>query len=320
VQDGVVRNMRKNFLNVNIKVWNIKKCVMKKLGRDTMNGYPEIPSKFEPLPNDRQLFDEQAEARSKKIRSILSNTLINKKELVLIYQMGKVGSTSFQLLLRDIDRFEVFHLHRLNQVSNDSMIDRYLSTGCVELALKEIEWKEIADYIQVEKPQINVVTAMRDPIARNISAFFQNIDLEDLRHNDVENLIDKFLKNYPHDVPLNWFDEQFKEVLNINIFNYPFNRERGWDEICDGNYKCLLMTTEIDDNEKLAAVNHFFGLNLTAMKRANIGGKKEYSTTYKEFKEKINLPKRYVDKMLNSPIVEHFYTKQQVNQFYEKWT
>jgi SAM-dependent methyltransferase len=148
----------------------------------------------------------------------LYETLKSKKKLVLVYQMGKVGSASIKTKLKEYDDLAVYHIHRLNKKTNDLMIKMHLNNCNVELALQERKWKEISTFLQSEKPNLYIITAIRDPIARNISAFFQNYDFKQQKESDVSSLVYKFMNEYPHQLPLKWFDEQIKEVFWYRCF------------------------------------------------------------------------------------------------------
>jgi hypothetical protein len=178
---------------------------------------------------------------------------------------------------------------------------------------------EISDYLVYHKPVFNIVTAMREPIARNISAFFQNLDPIMIDKANINELIKRFMDKYPHHLPLTWFDEQIKHVFGIDIFKYPFNRKRGWDKINADNIKCLLITVESNDQEKLNAINNFFKLKLKELKRTNVGKKKQYADIYKKFIKALVIPIGYQHKMIDNPIVKHFYAPSQINDFYKRW-
>jgi hypothetical protein len=231
--------------------------------------------------------------------------------------MGKVGSASYAQNLSHSEDIAVFHVHRMGKMQNEQMIAYNLGRRRVPRAIKDREWQAIAQFVKSQHAEIHVLSAMRDPIARNISAFFQNLELEDVK--SVEALIDRFLRCYAHDVPLRWFDEQFRDVLGIDIFRFPFNREQGWDCFSDRQFNCLLLTAEIDDAVKLQAINSFLEIDLQAIERRNEGSRKAYAQLYQQFNGQISLPDSYLARLLDSKVVKHFYTTHQINQFRSKW-
>ncbi|MCF6263982.1 MAG: hypothetical protein L3J24_10405 [Xanthomonadales bacterium] len=260
-------------------------------------------------------------------KSVLTDTICqlqtaqeNNKKIVLVYQMGKVGSTTYTSSLEKLQSLEVFHIHRLKHQSNQSMIKYLLSLGHADLALKEFRWQVISQYINQHKPQLYIISAMRNPIARNMSAFFQNKSLGNLKNErDIELLIEGYLSKYNHDLPITWFDEQFNDALGINILDYPFNKQKGWVTFRQHNIHCLLMTAEAKDSEKASAINAFLDTSLSRLLRKNSGESKDYAFLYKSFKGKINLPASYINAQLNNKVVRHFYTHNQIQEFKCQW-
>lgn len=277
-----------------------------------------LPQKVDHPEQFQKIYKKNKDLVVAKVRQDFDEAVKQGKEIVLIYQMGKVGSSSYRSLLKKNNNYLVHQLHRLDSYSNEFMIKHYINNGNVQLAIHENMYKEIANYILTEKPQLKVLTSVREPIARNISAYFQHLSESDLSK-DTDSLIHSFLDNYPHELPLNWYDKQFKNVLDIDIFEYPFNKNRGWDEIIKDNLNILILTLEIDDSEKIKALNHFFGFNATRIPNANIAHNKRYAVKYRKFIDTIVFKQDFVQKLLDNDIVRHFYTKSQIEQFYSKW-
>jgi hypothetical protein len=264
-----------------------------------------------------QIYDELKDWVFEVALDRLEEATSNGRKIVLVYQMGKVGSASYAQNLSHSEDIAVFHVHRMGKTQNEQMIAYNLGRRRVPRAIKDREWQAIAQFIKSRQAEIHVVSAMRDPIARNISAFFQNLELEDVKN--VEALIDRFLRCYAHDVPLRWFDEQFRDVLGIDIFRFPFNREQGWDCFRDQQFNCLLLTAEINDAVKLQAIKSFLEIDLRAIERRNEGSRKAYAELYQRFKGQITLPETYLARLLESKVVKHFYTARQIGQFRSHW-
>jgi hypothetical protein len=51
----------------------------------------------------------------------------------------------------------------------------------------------------------------------------------------------------------------------------------------------------------------------------NIGAAKDYSQTYRRFKDSIRLPRDYVSARLDNKVVRHFYTPEQIEGFRSVW-
>lgn len=239
------------------------------------------------------------------------------KKIVLVYQMGKVGSTSYATALEKVDGISVMHIHRLNKRNTETMISRFLCDGMVGLAIKERRWQAVADFIDKCSHRIYILSAMRNPIDRNISAFFQNLEQE--INANIKKLMKNFLESYNHQIPERWFEAQFLEALGVDIYRYPFDKKRGWGSFDCRNYKCLLVTAEADDPKKVEGLNSFLGTDIKSLPRKNIGAGKQYSVLYRKFKERLILPESYIDSQLNTRVVSHFYTSAKIDEFKQRW-
>jgi hypothetical protein len=277
-----------------------------------------IPEIVESAEEANRIYQRFSDIVFRQTQEQLGSAAEQRKKLVLVYQMGKVGSTSYDAALGKLSNLLVFHAHRLNPRDTGKMTANKLSKGRIHMALVERAWEALADFLSRDSGQVHIVSAMRCPIDRNMSAFFQHLRLDG--RPDIDELIETFLATYHHAGPARWFQEQFHETLGIDIFRHPFNRERGWDSFADGKYRCLLMTAEINDARKMEALNSFLGTGLRVIQRKNIGSAKDYSDLYRVFKEKISLPRSYVDAQLGSRVVAHFYTPAKIEEFRSRWS
>ena len=273
-------------------------------------GEVAVPRIVESVETAKEMYAEKNEAVYEETQSLLRESIVAGKKVVLIYQMGKVGSSSYAAALKQDKNLCVFHIHRLN---NDRMITHFLNNRLLAKAVEERKWQAISDYLNRHSPVVHIISAMRNPINRNISAFFEN---HEFKKNEIaEELIDKFTANYPHLVPLNWFDEQFRDALGVDIFTHAFDKERGWSNFDHENIRCLLLTAEIPDQEKIKAINSFLGTELVSLERRNVAKEKHYSEVYKVFRRGISLPEDYVSTQLDNKVVRHFYTKEKIRGF-----
>src|SRR5437016_3236817 len=102
---------------------------------------------------------------------------------IIVHQMGKVGSKSVQLSLRKAYealgiQIPIYHTHTLNsfeQGKQNAFQDRKQRNPADRLAA--LEYGEIIRKQIDENPtqHWNIVSLVRDPIARNISAFFESL-------------------------------------------------------------------------------------------------------------------------------------------------
>jgi len=268
-----------------------------------------------------QEFIKKESQTVKNTNKTITDAYINGRKIVLIYQMGKVGSTSYASALTRSKKLQVFHVHRMLPISNYQMIRNFLSKEQVDQALRERTWMELYDKIILEHKPVYIITAVRDPISRNISAFFENIKNyysfdEEIT---IEKAIHSFIRKYKHSVPIEWFYDQMKKALKINVFNYSFDVERGYDHIIHENIKVLILKSELDNRIKEEAIKNFLSLDSLKINNENITPQKINNIRYNDFKRRIVLSPNYLEEMLNTEMVKHFYSQEMIDQIRDKW-
>ncbi|MDJ0578269.1 MAG: putative capsular polysaccharide synthesis family protein [Xenococcaceae cyanobacterium MO_234.B1] len=225
---------------------------------------------------------------------------------VLVYQMGKVGSSSIYRSLLKQYAGVVLHSHSFSLNHEAPKIRRLFHWAIVNA-----------------RP-LKVISLTREPIGRNVSAFFQNFErVTGVPYAEanfsIKELKAIFLSNYKHEIPLKWFDNNILANFGIDVFSTPFP-ENGISTYSNNNIELLVMRLEISDNEKITAINNFLGLDRFQLHNTNIGKKKGYSKTYKAFTSKVKFSPDYIDKMCDSKYFNYFYSKEAINAARKKWS
>lgn len=235
------------------------------------------------------------------------------KAEVFIYQMGKVGSSTLFNSIKNSAQFHNYDKDAPQKYFAKSKIGIYRS-----IRWKAFYWstKIRIKYLEKKGKKIKIISMARDPVARNISAFFQV--LEKGKKYKTDKLINDFFNKTYHEVPLNWFDIELKRHFGIDIYKYKFPKEKGFYIIKYKNIELLLLKLEMF-NQCLNDIKNFIGEDFE-IKNENISEKKWYSDMYKDFKKEIIFPKEYLEKMYRSKFTNHFYTEEEINRFYSKWT
>jgi hypothetical protein len=174
------------------------------------------------------------------------------------------------------------------------------------------------------KRKVKIITLVREPLGRNISAFFENLPLyigvgKKETDYQLKKLIDIFIKEYSHDVPLQWFDFELEKATGIDVYSYSFPRDKGYMKIEENNIELLIMKLETPDALKERVIADFLHLDKFKLVSQNIGKDKVYSKTYQQFKKTVKLPSAYVRKMLSSKYTKHFYSEKEIGALWVKW-
>ena len=259
-------------------------------------------------------------------------------EPLIIYQMGKVGSSTLMRTFEALDHpYELFQVHALTWPWIRKIEEQYRHAssvrGCPILDEHILASRYLRQRMDRSKPgaRWKIITLVRDPIARNISTFFQGFPIyfphlrgliED--SGDMETrlnrVIDVFLNQYAeHDSPLIWYDEHFKPVFDVDVFDTPFDTSKGYQVYRTDRADVLLMRLEDLDRIFPQAIHEFAGLRVNDIKSANISSQKPYSSTYGAFKKRIELPIAYVERSYGSRFARHFYSPTELADFSARW-
>lgn len=230
---------------------------------------------------------------------------------ILIYQPGKVGSTTICTNIRK-SGLACVHEHRLNGIDE--------------------EGKDILKKLDILK----IITLVREPISRNISRFFQYFEgpslgpiicvipemqfmeviIERLKHGYHE--IPYYNNNILHN-PFDWFDKELKAVFGVDIYAHPFDKEKGYSIIKQGNIEVLAMKLE-KLNSLESVIGEFINVPNFKLINANEGDKKPYKYLYKNVKDAIKIPREVFDEYYkNNPKMDHFYSEEEKAAFLKKW-
>ena len=253
--------------------------------------------------------------RRRKIKAAEIKVLRSSKDdelpRIIVYQMGKVASSSIYKALKKRNDCYGFHTHRLTLTkANDNLNKR----GRHSISL--------AEHLIKPKRPTKIITLVRDPFARNISAYFENNEkakAPNLDTNQINALIDDFIENGNHNHNQNWYDNEFKKALDIDIFAYEFDRERGWSTFKQGPFEVLVLKTNLPDSEKTKQIAKFTGIEDLVIDRINETGAKKSNHCYKQFKETIRFPSEIAQPIFESRFTQHFFTQSEIDAMKTQW-
>ena len=241
---------------------------------------------------------------------------------VLIYTMAKVGSMSLYRSLKDQVGVPVFHIHTMQQKKIEEAYQLCRAKGW---------WPDSKNpgaliYHQKikRKKSVKIITAVRDPIARNVSAFFEVFRFYTGQNatkykGKTINLQEVFMEALPHQFPLTWLDDELKTSTGIDVYQQPFDPTKKYKIYHFQNIDLLLLRTDLEDQHKEKVVCEFLQLPDFKLQNYNVGSEKAYAKLYHNFKTQINLPEAYLTKMLESKYCQHFYSKEEIEGFYRLW-
>jgi hypothetical protein len=243
---------------------------------------------------------------------------------VLIYQMAKSATTT---VLRSLERAGVhaIEVHMMNPETIRRLRSNMRTAGISTLQMDiDIIGHSVRRGIVEAGRRAKIVNLVRDPVARNASLYFQILDRvwqTDNAHEKIglDRLLEEFHTRFDHDRTLDWFDDEFKPVLGVDIYAQEFPHAQGWLRIEAGQYDILLMRVDLDDASKQRLLSEFLGVEGLKLSRENVGAQKPYAETYREFLRALRLSEEYVDRMLESKYARHFFTDEERRVLRSKW-
>lgn len=273
------------------------------------------------------------------------------RDPLLVFTMGKVASTAIYnaLKARLTDR-SVFQLHWLTAGRLAADDAQYLAAARAHRNTP-LERRFRPRYVwegQYLSGRLNeatergvrhdVVTLVRDPVARNVSAFFQNLLLffnfdheRELQTRPVAEVaadmrrlyLDHYVQGQPrilHDGdPLTWLDDELKAVFGIDVYSVPFPKSEGFRLYESAEARVLLLRVEDLKRSAAPAFKAFLDLDDFTLPRSNAAQDKDYAALYAAFLEGISFPADYLERMYGSKMARHFYTADELARFRAQW-
>ncbi len=286
------------------------------------------------------------------------------KPVICIHQIGKVGSTSvLQTLNHFLPGEKIHQTHGLSERRMLDSIIRWLDRSRRSPGFKPspnlLSSIEVSGYLHggLEQRDWYLLSLVRDPIGRNVSAFFQNLHLvwvhrlpaaareicsrllrkksgpvpgEDEIHEVARALVALFHERYSRQFLDRWFDDEMCGVFGIDVFAEPFAPDRGYQLYQNKRVRLLLLRIEdlaagfepglrawLDGSPWQNALMAGGGLELP---RANEAGNKRYALLYRKFMDQLTFDPAVVEQEYASRTARHFYSGLERARFAAKWT
>lgn len=248
--------------------------------------------------------------------------------ILLVHTPGKVGSKAMVAALNAscVSTDSVFHTHRINP---DNLVD----VGPERAALAPRRTWYTADFLgqALRRPNnksVVVLSAVRDPIARSLSAFLQNlerygasrrpittgsaVDLADITHQFVEHLEGHAVTD--------WFALELNAMFGVDIFAAPFDHEAGYQALTRDRLSVGVIRHDRFDDALAPFIRAVAGLDAPRVGRINDSSAKGYGEVYAAMRASMRLPSQLVERTYDSVYVRHFFTDEERESAVTRWT
>lgn len=241
---------------------------------------------------------------------------------LLVFTMAKVGSLSVHLSVKRSTSIPSFHIHTLDNDEVQTKIKACFDRGVYPDSRSPVPFilKEIID----KRKPYKVISLFRNPIERNISAFFDAFEFNmgmPAEHfkGGLNELQAAFFEHVNHRYVVSWFDDYFLPATGINVYDFGFDKELGYGKIEVENTSILLMNTAIEDGTKQQLIADFLEVPNFELVNANVTSQSKASGLYEAFKNHMSFDQAYINDLLGSRFFEHFFTPEEALRTREKW-
>jgi hypothetical protein len=243
---------------------------------------------------------------------------------LVVFSMGKTGSTAIARAVQDETGRRVFQVFRLDPERLEQAEGRYRAGARPPFPGAMHLWE--SEHLLRHPPSAGapwtVITTVREPIAQAVSAFFHGSGRRVLPDDGATTgaLTDTLLDEGWVRTPLRWFDREFAPAFGIDLLSTPFDPEVGQLVVEAPTARVLVIR-----QESLAAapeaLARFLGRPAPVPVPArNEATSKEYGARYRDFLASVRLPGAVVDQAYASRYARHFYADSELERFRLRWT
>jgi hypothetical protein len=243
---------------------------------------------------------------------------------ILLYEMGGMAAAAFKSSLQKSGHgLDLTHVHVLN----------HLFIRELNAARRAVGWSTMIPpnqtrgywrRLQAEGP-LKVIALVDDPVAINLAAYFQNLDLAfqmqaACTHLSMDAIIQGFFERHQHTFPLAWFSKEVHQTLGIDVYARPFPHKDKAVRLEGGGHELLVLRKDLDDAEKGKLLDDFLGITGLDIQHAHAENERHHPDLYQDFVAALKLPQTYLSQMYDSKYARHFYTEAEIHQLREKWS
>lgn len=256
----------------------------------------------------------QATALRVAVLPALACRLATADQVVLVHQMGKVGSRAIvDAIERSVAGVTVFHSHRLNLAvrREERALRRH---GTWSPPKSWVEASVLARVLPRWTRGLTVITVVRNPVDRGVSAFLQEPwryvpELGrggSLMKLPRQRIVDCYERYFPHEYALDWLDLELRDVFGVDLYDIPFGGPGSYIETSNhGQNIYCFRYEELAEAFRLVSTRAL-GKTLE-LGRVNTAEGKGYNELRKHLRATAKLPADVIGRIEASRLVKHFY-------------
>lgn len=251
---------------------------------------------------------------------------------ILIYQPGKVGSSSVYYSLKSSIKNPVFHVHNMTEKGLERII-KNLEANNLPIYHHIIISNILLQKFKAESiNKIYIITLVREPINWILSGIFQNLErlapnlYTKGQHASIEELT-KFAQDFisrPNEIVQfadNWFKNELEAFSGIDILSEEYQHQNGYTLAHNKEFSVLLFRLEDLDQSFSEGITSLLGSQSSdiSLKKINIGNEKWYASMYQKVKNNLKIDKVVLEQICEARFVQKYYSSEHQNIF-NKWS
>lgn len=241
---------------------------------------------------------------------------------VVVYQMGKVGSSSVERFLL---KKEIHTLHT-HKISNTDIF--FIHPAAISRS-KYFRVKFLYIFVEwiVRRKKCKIITIIRDPMDQALSQMFHHLAFliytrtnKDSRKEKVANDLfkDILIQDVNYKFADEWMKLEFNNTMGVDYLDYRFNRDLGYGFINTDMKQALVLRFE-NLSDLTDVIAKFVGLDHFQLDAVNRGSHKWYGDLYDNFKATLTINKNMFSDMYETDYFKHFYQQNALKEKAEEW-
>ena len=249
-------------------------------------------------------------------------------EPVFVFCHPRVSSKSLKLAIDGTPGLRAVHLHVITERHARWRYGQPVVAGDGVACWGAAPARAAREYM-AQATQARFVTAVRDPIAVNISLFlywgrkhFVRRQWKELLALPTQELASIFMKRCPHQSAVRWFEQEFLPALSLGgmpIEAIGFDPAHGFATIGTPRASALILRSDLPDPTKQAELARFLGKPVAAVERTNESASLFSRELHARLTAVVAQIPGYADRLLETRYVRTFWSEPQRDALRASW-
>jgi len=252
----------------------------------------------------------------------------------IVYQMGKVGSSTVYESLRRAGIPNLFKVHYLSDAGLDRARRLYAGFSVRVPVPHEESSVALQRMLRAGSTGVRwkVFTLVREPVARDVSAYVQMVDLLCPELVAGGPRVDRIARAAAaqflgfaeeRSYTCRWFAEEFGAAFGLDVFAHPFDAGRGWLRIRSRSVDIAVVRMEDLSRVFEDAAAELTGVSVPMVYASARSPDKLQAAyeenVYRQILDRVRIPEAMCRKVYRSRYARHFYTDAETARFTAKW-